>query len=557
MMRVTSLALGCVLLGGCLNITVAEPEDYSAEEKRSASAGKSASMKPPGTSPVPAHQRESDWYTDAAERVETSRNRSWDAGRARNVILFLGDGMGMSTVTAGRIYAGQRAGASGEEHRLSFETFPYTGLSKTYNVNSQTPDSAGTMSAIVTGVKTDIGVFGVDEEVERGNCSSSQGRELLSILSLAELAGKHTGVISTARLTHATPAATYAATPERRWEDDSTLPAAAREQGCADIAAQFLTHRERLNAQFGAGASDGIEVAMGGGRRHFLPRQDGGRRSDGENLVARWQSANPQGSYVESKADLAAATEAPLLGLFADSHMDYALEREAAGNTQPSLVDMTEKAIDLLDSDEGYLLVVEAGRIDHAHHAGNAANALHDTAELSDAVAAAMAKVDPEETLILVTADHSHVFTMGGYPRRGNPILGKVIPAGHDEPQLAADGRPYTTLGYMNGRGFRNYGSELNADRTYTEDEATGRQDISDIDTTAPGYHQEALIPTMNSESGSVSETHGGEDVPVYATGPGAAAATGNYEQNLLYHVMLQAGDWERAAMRRLSALSN
>jgi alkaline phosphatase len=383
------------------------------------------------------------------------------------VIFFLGDGMGISTVTAARILAGQQLGGPGEDHSLSFDNFPVTGLAHTYNVNSQTADSAGTMSALMTGVKTDIGVFGVDERVERGDCASVRGAGLLSLLDIAELAGKRTGVISTARLTHATPAATYAYTPDRDWEDDSEMPAAAIAAGCRDIATQFVEHRDHLNRQFGAGASDGIEVAMGGGRRHFLPADEGGRREDGAQPVAAWQGAYPGGSYAADKDSLAAAQATPLLGLFADSHMAYELQRRDPSSTEPGLVAMTEKAIDLLDDGNGFLLVVEAGRIDHAHHAGNAANALNETVELSDAVAAAMARVDLDETLIIVTADHSHVFVMAGYPRRGNPILGKVVPAWSDEPMVDVNGLPYTTLGYMNGRGFRDYGDEPNADTTY------------------------------------------------------------------------------------------
>lgn len=77
-------------------------------------------------------------------------------------------------------------------------------------------------------------------------------------------------------------------------------------------------------------------------------------------------------------------------------------------------------------NDKGYLLIVESGRIDHGHHAGNAKRALADAVELSNAVKAAVENTNPEETLILVTADHSHVFTIAGYPKRGNPILGLV-----------------------------------------------------------------------------------------------------------------------------------
>jgi len=494
---------------------------------------------------IPEHQRSSAWYQDAKASVTARRA----GGGAKNVVLFLGDGMGISTVTAARIFAGQRAGNPGEENLLSFERFPFTGLSKTYNVDSQTADSAGTMSAIMTGVKTDIGVFGIDETVAYGDCDSGKGHELVSLLDIAELAGTATGIISTARITHATPGATYAKTADRDWEDDTQLSRQARAAGCEDIASQFVSFKTRLTEQFGAGATDGIEVAFGGGRRHFHSDEDtGGRRRDGRDLIAEWQASYPAGTFVDTDEALEAVEKAPVLGLFSDSHMAYASERSQPQSTQPSLPAMTLKAIELLEREarDGFFLMVEAGRIDHAHHAGNAFNALNDTAELSDAVQAALETVDLDETLILVTADHSHVFTIAGYPRRGNPILGKVLSAHSDELTLDEEGRPYTTLGYMNGRGFRDYGDELNADRSYWDDPDAGRKDISEIDTTRPGYHQETLVPLG-------SETHGGEDVAVYAIGPGAAAASGVQEQNRLFHVMLQATTWEADAARRLN----
>jgi alkaline phosphatase len=537
MLRTATPAVLSLLLTGCMNITVVESDNVQRD---------SAPTSSNWTSPLPAHQRDSHWYVDANARVQRARAGSG----AKNVVLFLGDGMGISTITAARILAGQQAGKSGEENRLSFEEFPVTGLIKTYNVDSQTADSAGTMSAIVTVVKTNIGVFGIDERVRQGDCRSGEGGELLSLLDVAELAGKATGVVSTARLTHATPGATYAKTAHRDWEDDSEMPIEAKNAGCIDIASQLLEVEKRLNAAYGDGASNGVEVAMGGGRRHFLPKTEtGGRRTDGRNLIAEWQTTYPGGVYAANASELAQASRTPLLGLFSDSHMAYAAQRSAPRAEQPSLTAMTLKALDLLEEQsEGYLLVVEAGRIDHAHHAGNAANALNETIELSEAVAAVMRRVDSEDTLVMVTADHSHVFTMAGYPRRGNPILGKVVPAWSDEPMLDDNGQPYTTLGYMNGRGFRDYGDEPNADTTYAEPALSGRQDLSEVDTTAMGFHQEALVP-LN------SETHGGEDVAVYAIGPGAAAASGANEQSLLFHVMLNATDWEQRAAMRLETL--
>jgi alkaline phosphatase len=170
---------------------------------------------------------------------------------------------------------------------------------------------------------------------------------------------------------------------------------------------------------------------------------------------------------------------------------------------------------------------VEAGRIDHAHHASNAYNALNETVELSRAVKAAVDAVDTNETLIIVTADHSHVMTFAGYPERGNPILGI---AGND-----MDGMPYTTLGYANGVGFDDNGNITNAD-VRSGPPAPGRHDLTDVDTTAPGFHQESLV-------GLFGETHGGEDVGIYAIGPGGHLISGSIEQNVIFHVMNFAGD--------------
>jgi len=477
---------------------------------------------------LPAHQRNSDWYRIGEEHV-AARQMGDSLPRTTNVILFIGDGMGISTVTAARILDGQRKGMSGEENSLSFEKFPFTGLAKTYNTDSQTADSAGTMSAMVTGVKTRIGVFGVDETAQRGDCASGKATELVTALELAERAGKSTGIVSTTRITHATPAATYARTVDRDWENDSDLPAAAREAGCTDIARQLIDSTVAMQTRFGNANIDGIDVILGGGRANFLPG-DAGKRGDGDNLVQQWLAQHQDGVFVEDRNGLRdAPADARLLGLFTDSHMSYEQDRP---ESEPSLSEMTMAALDRLEGNpDGYFLMVEGGRIDHAHHAGNASAALRDTIAFSEAVQAAVERTDSEDTLIIVTADHSHVFTIAGYPRRGNPILGKMVAVGETEPALAADGMPYTTVSYANGRGFRDLGDETNADRGYSGTPLSGRTDLSDVDTTQSGYHQEALVPLS-------SETHGGEDVAVYASGPGAYLVSGTLEQNVLFHIM-------------------
>ena len=499
---------------------------------------------------LPQSQKDSSWYSAAQTKLttKTTQAQSVKATKAKNVILFVGDGMGVSTLTAARILQGQRNNQSGEEGYLSFEAFPYSAQVKTYNVDAQTPDSAGTMTAMISGVKTDVGVIGVDENIERGMCSTVAGNELLTATELAEIKGLATGVISTARITHATPAATYAKSADRNWEDISDMPEDAIAAGCEDIASQLINFEKNLEARFVGTDIDGLDVVMGGGRRHFLPKNVAanstdavsaieGDRTDNRNLISEWQAQYPTATYVMDQTgfDNIADDATKVFGLFNESHMQYEADRANDIAGEPSLTDMTTKAIEVLGkNDKGFFLTVESGRIDHAHHAGNAYNALNDTIELAKAVQAAVDNTNPEETLILVTADHSHVFTIAGYPKRGNPILGQVVAVGETAPSLAADNKPYTTVGYANGLGFRNLGDETDADASYASAAVAGRVELQVIDTTTPGFHQETTVPLA-------SETHAGEDISLHATGPGAQLAQGVIEQNVVFHIINQA----------------
>ena len=440
------------------------------------------------------------------------------SAQPRNVILFLGDGMGISTVTAARIHAGQLAGGKGEDHVLAFETFPNVALVKTFAVDRQVPDSASTTSAIMTGHHGRFLVLNVDPSVEADDCPGALAKPLTTLLERAEQAGFQTGIVSTARLTHATPAATYAHSASRSWEHDALVPDQAKKQGCVDIARQFV--------EFSHG--DGIEVTLAGGRQEFLaantpdPEYPGqfGLRQDGRNLVNEWLESGKGRKYVwdmDQFAGLEAGTGGQVLGLFEPSHMQYEIDRRSTGENELDIVQLTEFAIKhLANDDQGFFLMIEGGRIDHAHHDSNAARALMETVMMDRAVARALELTGPDNTMIMVTADHSHVFTISGYPERGNPILGTYTPFGDDmEPGLKE--RPYTTLAYANGPGYL---PEL--------------PDLSQVDTTDPDYRQYAGWPLA-------SETHGGEDVAAYATGPGAERLRGVIEQRRLYDVLAAA----------------
>ncbi len=472
---------------------------------------------------TPAHWR-------AEGRRELSRTmaalRSVDWSHARNVILFVGDGMSMTTVDAARILAGQLEGRPGEEHELSFERFPFVALARTYNTNQQTPDSAGTMTALATGVKTRAGMLAVDGQLLRRQFSRTAEHALPTILELAEDRGLATGIVTTTRVTHATPAALYAHTPERAWERDGDLPPAAREAGMADIARQLVENPH----------GDGIDVVLGGGRCWFVPAGTEGPaaegcarlRTDGRDLLEAWRSRTGGAVVFDAKAFRAVdpATTRALFGLFAPSHLQYEHDRKRDPRGEPSLTEMTEAAIRILSRDpDGFFLMVEAGRIDHAHHAANAYRALTDTIELSRAVARARELVDPKRTLIIVTADHGHPLTIAGYATRGAPILGLVrsndgrgLPRRSPSPDR--HGRPYTILGYQTGP------------VRFAE-----RPNLEQKHVMAPDYRQESAIPLPH-------ETHGGEDVPIYAVGPHAQLFQRTVEQTYVFHVMLEAWGW-------------
>ncbi|XP_071446779.1 alkaline phosphatase, tissue-nonspecific isozyme-like [Hetaerina americana] len=191
--------------------------------------------------------------------------------------------------------------------------------------------------------------------------------------------------------------------------------------------------------------------------------------------------------------------------------MDFEADRDKSDEGDPSLAEMTRKAIQILSKNpQGFFLFVEGGRIDHAHHYNNAYRALEETLALEAALEAALPLLDPDRTLIVFTADHSHVMTLGGIAtRRGNPIFGV------DAKSSDVDGMPYTTLLYGNGPGF-------------------GRENLSGVDTGAKNAVQQSAVPRQWA-------THGGEDVPVYAKGPGSSLFRGSLDQTFLPHAMAYA----------------
>src|SRR5690606_17619409 len=271
-----------------------------------------------------------------SERVAAEPNTN----TAKNVILFVADGMGVAPNYGIRLFAGQQQGLLGEEYNLPHDLFPHSALMKTYNINAQTPDSAPTAGAMNSGVKQVFNTINLDETAVYDDCSTEVPLRLFS--EIASDAGKSVGVISTASVAHATPAAVYAKTANRNWFHDAP-------EGCEDIALQLVN-------QFEAGV---IDVALGGGVRDFAPEgteleMGVGRRLDGQNLLERLDGLGVQ--YVYDSETLAAADRnEPIIGLFANSDMNYQEDRPEG---EPSLVDMTVTALEQLQNNEdGFYLM--------------------------------------------------------------------------------------------------------------------------------------------------------------------------------------------------------
>ncbi len=470
-------------------------------------------------------QANSEWFAAGQAHINAMLARQANTGRAKNVIVLVADGNGVGSNYATRLFVGQQMGKLGEEHILPYETTDWSSaLVKTYNINAQTPDSAPTAGAMNTGVKQRFNLINLGGDAIHGDCETVKGNELTTFAEIVTGMGKSVGVVSTARLTHATPAAVYSKTANRNWEDE--LP-----EGCTaqkDIAAQLV---DRM--------IDGtIDIALGGGSRYFVakgaqtPNGGAGHRKDGVDLLAL--AADNGIQYASDKAQLNAADMSkPILGMWTDSHASYEADRPA---TEPSLADMTRTAIEFLSQNEkGFYLEIEAGRVDHANHAGNAARMLRDGQAFAEAVALADELTNDEDTLIIITADHEHAIAFNGYCGRGSDILGlcygvsKTGEKHADKPLLAADGKPYTVMGYLNGAGSL---MVKNEDGTYTA--SAGRPDLTQENATDLDYLQQALIPMS-------SETHSGEDVMVYAKGPWAHLFDSTIEQNVIFHVMHHA----------------
>ena len=457
------------------------------------------------------------------------------ASAARNLVLFVGHGFGMVPMTATRLYSG------GEDGELAIDRLPETAMVRTGSRNAQTADSAAAMSAYLTGVRVDNEVLSQTADThpydESGRAQSAHGetscpsigngKRAATLLEMAKASGRAVGIVTTGRVTQAGISAAYAHLCQRDGENT--------------IATQLVPDGPGTNARLG----DGVDVILGGGWARFLPKDDprGSSRNDGRDLFAEMRAKGY--AVIGRQGELAAAAQAAqgttqpvdkLLGLFARGTMSF--EADRLGTSEPSLAEMTGRAIDLLAQKRtGFLLIVEGHNIGEALDGSLARKALQEGRGFDDAVKVAIDKLratDPElrDTLVVATADHDHTLVMNGnasFVERTTEtrpgVLGLLRP--YDAPaQLAQDasGRPYTTLVFGTGekrvRGPRSQAPALT-------DLALGARDS----------RYESAIEVTAGPGGTI----GGADVLLGAIGANAARFHGTLDNTQVFALLREA----------------
>lgn len=318
-------------------------------------------------------------------------------------------------------------------------------IHQTYCFDKQTADSACSATAYLTGVKANYATLGVNPKVKYNDCEASldEQNHVSSIMTWAQKAGKATGIVTTTRVTHASPSGTFAHSANRDWESDTNMMKFPNTSECSDIAKQLIRNEPGSN----------FNVIYGGGRKKFVSEriidEEGkrGERSDGLDLIDEWLTTKDSPAhFVHNRRGLLTMNHSNVehvLGLFESDHLKYQLN---AGADQPTLKEMTISAIEVMKKNpNGFVLFVEGGRIDHAHHQNMAKHALEETVQFAEAIQAAMDITDEKDTLMVVTADHAHTMTLSGYSHRGKNILGM------NSELSDVDKMPYMTLSYANG----------------------------------------------------------------------------------------------------------
>jgi len=420
------------------------------------------------------------WSRTSAARLTLLLGLGLSAGGAAaqegeerpSVIYFIGDGMGVSQISLGRL-AARRLGQG-----YAFDRFPVTGLASTRSADNVVTDSAAGATALAAGVKTTNWSVGVDPE----------GRPVEGILEVAARSGYKTGVLTTARLTHATPAG-------------------------------FTTHVwHRLDeAEIAAAQVRGFtpDVFVGGGGRYFGPDLRDALQADGYEVV-------------DDATGLRAASAPKLAGFLARSHLPYAIDREESA---PSLAELTATTVRTLAAQGPFVLMVEAGRVDHACHVHDAGAMVHEQLDAARALDWILDYAESEgDVLVVVTADHA----TGGLAISEDTNIVGLLRGGASVGELLHEVPEEDDLARLREVVFETYAEvELSPEELGRLDDHMGgfwrAMALGHMISSRFGVHWYDLEDAHGQKG---THAHDGAAVPVFAAGPGAERFSGLYENS-------------------------
>ncbi|MBD3422372.1 MAG: alkaline phosphatase [Chitinivibrionales bacterium] len=407
--------------------------------------------------------------------------------KVKNVICLVPDGCDATVQTAARWY-------KGEELQLDKMKL---GAMKIHMANSIITGSAAAATAFASGEKTTVRFLGIGASED--NYTNLKGHHsktapyapMASILEAAKLSGKAVGLVSTSRITHATPAAFACHIQDRGWDND------------------IMEHLVYNN----------LTVAFGGGKRHLLTKDQGGKRTDGEDLL---QVLMGKGyDFVETRDQLLALDSDKAWGMFASSHMDADMDRAEFNPTEPSIAEMTEKALEILAKDpDGFFIMIEGSQVDWAGHNNDPIYMVRDMIAFDDAVAAAVKFArENDNTLVVAFPDHNTGGMKIGHYTTPMPYTNTKI----DDLVAPLKGMKITANGVIEKMG----GDYSEANFIATVKEWWGlditAQDVADITDYSSqvgwSYAMARILSERYTIIGWSTHGHNGEDVPVWSYG--------------------------------------
>jgi alkaline phosphatase len=476
-------------------------------------------------------------YTVEATAGDRKASVVWEVfdtnsgGKAKNVILFIGDGMSIAHRVAARVLSkGIVEGRYGGE--LAIDDMPNMALVSTSGTDAIVTDSANSMSAYTTGHKSCVNALGVYCALNKNSLDHPKVETISEFVKRTR--GMSVGVVTNTEIEDATPAGMVAHT--RRRADYN------------DIVKMFFQVQP--------------DVIMGGGSPNFLAKSTpGSRRTDDDDYIKKFEGAGYK--FVSTKTELLAASgSSKLLGLFNTSNIDGALDRFFLKKgtvdkfpDQPDLTDQVRAALDVLSkNDKGFVLMVESGRIDKYTHSIDWERAAYETIMLDNAVKLAKDFAGARnDTLVIVVADHSHpVSIVGTYDdsRPGQQLrekLGTYAEAGFPNyPAPNADGYPDKVdvsrrLAFV----FGAYPDYCDLGHPYLDGEnvpaVTGASPNSYVANekycNVPGNARR----TGNLPAAANTGVHSADDVVLTAMGPGAEMFRGRIDNTRVFRIMTTA----------------